>query len=283
MIRLSNRNDISGIIRVWNEAFGDEENDIRFFLDNCYIPENTVVCELDGVIASVLFLLNGEMHIHGADYPSYYLYAACTLKAYRGRGVMASLLDFAKKTASERCKYFIALKPAEDSLYGYYSKFGYRTSFSKKVFLINNVKTFSNDYNNKFSDNKNYSQVRDNLYSDFDYFKWDETSVSFAIKHHKYYGGHIIERRNGYALYSADGNKTRVKEIAFPIDFLLNSLGFAAENSDSDIIYVETPYYYEIDSFKPEVINSGMLLPLSAEAERIIYNINNAYLGLTLD
>ena len=45
MIRLSQSKDIPDIIALWSEAFGDSEEDIRFFLDRKYIPENTVVIE----------------------------------------------------------------------------------------------------------------------------------------------------------------------------------------------------------------------------------------------
>ncbi len=70
IIRLSHKNDISGIISLWSESFGDSEEEIMFFIKNKYIPENTLVAELNGEIASVLFLLDGKMCIKGVDYPS---------------------------------------------------------------------------------------------------------------------------------------------------------------------------------------------------------------------
>ena len=57
MVRLSTNNDINGIISVWKEAFGDSESDIRFFLDEHFKPDNTVISECEGEVASVLFLL----------------------------------------------------------------------------------------------------------------------------------------------------------------------------------------------------------------------------------
>ena len=70
MIRLADKSDIKGIISLWNEAFGDSEEDIMFFLNNRFVPENTLVYESDGVIASVLFLLEGDMRIKGRDFSS---------------------------------------------------------------------------------------------------------------------------------------------------------------------------------------------------------------------
>ncbi len=283
MIRLSTPNDLNGIINVWHNSFGDNENDIRFFLDYHYKPDNTVVCELNGIIVSVLFLLEGDMHIKGSDYPSYYLYAACTLREYRGREIMASLLSYTKKISAERNKFYIVLKPAEESLYGFYSKFGYKAVFTKRIseITINHLKS-----NNFKADNNCvnlYSRLRDNVYSDIDYFKWNENAVSFAVKHHKYYGGDVVERRNGYALYSKIDGFIYVKEITFTQENAFDILRFIAEKANVGSLYIETPYNLKINCAKTKVINSGMLLPLCVDAQNKINDIENVYLALTLD
>ena len=151
MVRLSTPNDLNGIVSVWKEAFGDSEKDIRFFLDNHYKADNAVVYDSNGEVASVLFLIDGFMHIKGKDYPSYYLYAACTMKKYRGRGIMSEMLEFTKNIAFNRQKIFVALKPAEDSLYNYYSRFGYQPVFSKKkaVFELTDITDNTSIINNE--------------------------------------------------------------------------------------------------------------------------------------
>ena len=55
MIRFSNEKDIPQIASLWSEAFGDGEKEIRFFLDEWYKPQNTLVCELNGEFVSMLF------------------------------------------------------------------------------------------------------------------------------------------------------------------------------------------------------------------------------------
>ena len=119
MIRLSAENDREGLVFLWKEAFGDSEEAIGLFLDNRYIPENTVVSENDGKITSMLFLLDGKLSVKGKLFNSYYLYAAATLKEFRGRGIMKEMLDFSKNLSYEREKDFICLKPAEKGLYDY--------------------------------------------------------------------------------------------------------------------------------------------------------------------
>ena len=284
MLRLSTKEDIEDIISVWEESFGDTKKDIRFFLDAHYIPENTLVYECDGNVVSVLFLLDGAMHINGTDYSSYYLYAACTLKKYRGRGIMNQLLGFAQKVTHERNKFFIALKPGEDSLYGYYSKFGYKALFTKKVSKITSEKfsdNFSTSVNNQ---DKDLTDLRNNAFNNINYFKWDKNAVDFACEHHKYYGGEIFSSHKGYSLYTKNDMAIDVKETTFTtVPEIIDSVNQSHDNLLTKKIVIESPFNFEYDSSSCEIINSGMLLPVNEEAVNLIKTINNAYLALTLD
>lgn len=267
MIRLSTHNDLQGIVAVWKEAFGDSEKDIRFFLDAQYKPENTVVYDSGGEIASVLFLIDGDMRIKGIDYPSYYLYAACTLRKFRGRGIMSEMLEFSKKLAFKRNKYFIALKPGEDSLYNYYSKFGYKPVFTKKKAVFDIIEPI--EYNSNIID--------------YDRFRWSDKSIEFAVEHHKYYGGNVILKDNYYLLFNISDNVLFVKENTFPVsEFICLIIDKASENN-ADKISAELPSGFGIECSNSEIIKSGMLLPVSSEAEKIITTVENAYLSLTLD
>lgn len=283
MVRLSNRNDINGIIGLWEEAFGDSEKDIMFFLNAHYKPYNTVVYEYDGVIASVLFFFEGDMHIKGIDYPSYYLYAACTLKKYRGRGIMAEMLVFAKSLASERNKFFITLKPAEDSLYSFYSKFGYLSVFKKKIIKLSTTNQCQKCNDTIINSIECHSQIRDKNFLQTDYFKWDNYSLDFAFKHHEYYGGLSITDRKGYMLYNIEKEYLFVKENTFSPDYFLFYVNSIAIKNGVNCIIAELPCNFEIECNKTEIINSGMLLPLCDKAEEIINSVDNAYLALTLD
>lgn len=267
MVRLSTYEDINGIIAVWREAFGDSEKDIRFFLDSHYKPENTVVSVHNGELASVLFLIDGDMHIGGGDYPSYYLYAACTLKKFRGRGMMTELLDFSKQIAYERGKYFIALKPAEKSLFDFYSKFGYQSVFSKKI----------------ISFNRKDLKIKESVNNSYSYFKWDNYSVKFAIEHHKYYGGFAIRDSDGFLLYTVNDGGLFIKENSFPTEKFFCIINELSIKHGTDNFRAELPAFSPLECDKDEIVKSGMLLPVSSDAEYLIDTVYNAYLSLTLD
>ena len=286
MIRFSDNNDIKKIVTLWHEAFGDGEDEIMFFIANKFRPENTLVYEFDGEIASMLFLLEGKMSINGINYDSYYLYAACTLKKYRGRGYMGELLRFAERISAERNIAYICLLPGESSLYGFYEKFGYKTAFAKKALKITrediNIKTDSAELK---TDNNSieFEQLRENALNKADHFIWDNQSINYAIKQNEMYGGKAIISRNGYLLYSVENRKIIVKEYAFPSNRLesISTLLFNIKNADEIIYHLPMSFQPFIGIY--EAFPCGMLLPINSEAEIAASELKNAYLGLTLD
>ncbi len=273
MIRFYNENDIDGVIRLWKEAFGDNENEIRFFLDGCRKPLNALVFEINAEIASMLFLLEGDMHFEAKDYPSYYLYAACTLKKYRGRGLMAELLNFAKETANKKGKYFICLKPAEKSLFDFYEKNGYKTVFTVRVATYDAKNTVFKDVCNKETSPET---LRNTAYDGHNYFKWDRQSVEFAILHNKFFGGNAFVDCKGYSLYAFTDTKVTVKETTFTaFEDVLNSIPY--NKKTTEIIF---PPWVDTEG---EIRPWAMIIAANDEGKKIVNMIGNAYLGLTLD
>lgn len=284
MIRLADHKDISGIISLWHECFGDSEKEISFFLKEKFVAENTVVFEENGNIVSMLFLLEGEMHINDSDYPAYYLYAACTSKKCRGRGLMAKLLSFTQSIAKERKFAFICLMPAEKSLFDFYSKHGYTTFFERKKLKL--TKSDVNDYSSNIVfepgfDNFDLQSLRDKSLNTVNYFKWNNKSINFAFEHTKlYFGWHFISCK-GYALCSINDSGVYVKEYTFPQSDLLSFAKYLFKNLEIDNIIFNLPAEFQSHVGEFEIEPSGMILPLSDEYKLLIKN--KAYLGLTLD
>lgn len=282
IIRLSEKKDIYGIVSLWHEAFGDDENDIMFFMDKRYIPENTLVAEENGEIASMLFLFDGKMSVKGIDYPSYYLYAACTLYKYRGKGLMAKLLDYAKNIAESRGYDYICLMPGEKSLFNYYEKHGYKTVFSKKVLTLNTDCSKNNDLNIN-NDNDNYEKIRNKTFEKFDYFKWDNQSVKFASEFNEYYSGYEFKTCEGYCLYSTNDGVLSVKEFAFTPNKLCSVINRLAFNHKCNKAIINLPADYETDCGEYIIQPCAMLLCVNKHSFNAVKYLSNAYLGLTLD
>lgn len=117
------------IVALWQQAFGDSREDILYFADNC---KNKICLGYfdKGRLVSFLYLVdcvcNGKK--------SKYIYAACTLEAYRKRGCMSKLLDYCRREIGCFC-----LIPADEDLVDYYYKRGLtgRTEINNIVFEEN--------------------------------------------------------------------------------------------------------------------------------------------------
>ena len=147
MIRKALLTDVPALVSNWQMCFGDEPSQIKpFFESKAFSPADTLVYEENGEVVSQLFLMEGVLRKGCLVYPAFYLYAACTLEEYRGRGIMSALVKEAIAHARERGKEFIFLLPGEKELYDYYSKLGFEPCCACEEKVINKGEAFSPDY-----------------------------------------------------------------------------------------------------------------------------------------
>ncbi len=147
MIRKALITDVPALVSNWHLCFGDEPSQIKpFFESEAFSLEDTLVYEENGAAVSQLFLIEGVLRKGCLVYPAFYLYAACTLEEYRGRGIMASLIEEAAAHARERGKEFIFLLPGEKKLYDYYSKFGFEPCCACEERVIEKGEVLTDDF-----------------------------------------------------------------------------------------------------------------------------------------
>lgn len=267
---------------LWQEAFGDDESFINAFFKSFYTPQNVPVFVIDGEIAAMLFLLGGEMSIGGKRYPAYYLYAASTKKSHRGKGLMTELLDFSARTAADRGQAFICLKPGEKELFDFYEKRSYLPVFGRRVFTVHRselVKPSDIAHNNSAFD---LFELREAAFGSCDRFIWDKNFVNKAVKLSVCGGDRLFQNRKGYSLYSINDRVCIVKEFAFSCDFTAEFASYIFTNTDCESINFSLPCSAPC-AFDAAYECSGEALPLTIEAADAIINVDNAYLGLTLD
>ncbi|MBQ0058844.1 MAG: GNAT family N-acetyltransferase [Lachnospiraceae bacterium] len=149
IIRKATAEDIPHLIELWQQAFGDAVEDIELFFKTAFKCEWTWVAAAislkgqmtsatnlqtkssaklseetpEGVAKPVSALYMLPCQIDGKQ--GYYLYALATDLAYRGRGLMASLIGKAFEQAKTEEKSFVWLQPAEESLFSYYERNGF--------------------------------------------------------------------------------------------------------------------------------------------------------------
>lgn len=107
--------DLRVITALWQEAFGDTEEEIAFFVNHARHAE-CVALASGNETAAMLFLVS--CHLDGRK--GKYIYAACTAKKHRGKGVMSALLS-----ACMRSEPLLCLIPGDDGLVKYYFDRGF--------------------------------------------------------------------------------------------------------------------------------------------------------------
>ena len=126
------RRDLPALTRLWQTCFGDTEAEVRAFWQALFDCTPVYLRRApDGSPAAMLCALPAELVGDDGDaVPAAYLYAVCTAPALRGRGHCRLLLQEAEQDLAEQDVRAAVLVPAEESLFGFYARFGYRTVFT---------------------------------------------------------------------------------------------------------------------------------------------------------
>ena len=112
------------LVGLWKEAFGDSTEAIEGFFCTAYSPSRCrYLMDDDGRIVACLYWMDARYR--GQRFA--YLYAVAVRKDCRGKGYGKLLLDDTHAHLAFRGYDGVMLYPGEESLRGYYEKFGYRT------------------------------------------------------------------------------------------------------------------------------------------------------------
>ena len=132
IIRRFSEADYSGLQNLWHTVFGDDEKFISHFINDIIKPSRGFLAEDAGVIAAAAYIIDG-ITVLGRAYP--YIYAVATLPKYRSRGLgKAVSIACAEQIESEGG--VPSLHPAEKTLFSWYGKIGFKTSFTIRESMI---------------------------------------------------------------------------------------------------------------------------------------------------
>jgi predicted acetyltransferase len=156
----------------------------------------------DGRIVSMLYLFDGRIYTEDDVLQAKYIYAAATHPDYRGRGFMSRLLEQVICEAEEQGEVLI-LKPATESLFGYYGRSGFKTVFYNiegKAFAELEHKTLPQ-----------YLEKREELLKDIPHF-------SFSTLYEDIFANHVLKVGDKGCIALSDDN-TVTEEIHLNSEF----------------------------------------------------------------
>lgn len=175
MIKFATDADKNRIIELWTEIFGDSVESVERFLK--FFPcECALGYYVDGKLVSFMFLPQLTIECNGGVNKANYIYALCTAREFRSKGYANALIRYSEKYSAENAIPYTLIRPSSDSLFGYYSAFGfereyYRTKKNLTIdadLLYNSSDNQSVAYAQWGSDGADYAgcvKVQDNVYS----------------------------------------------------------------------------------------------------------------------
>lgn len=193
---------ISTLTDLWQEVFSDSREYIELIFDNSYDKSILCFAAIEGERAvSAFYLLEAQLRLDGKLFNGLYLYAAATLPSHRSKGLMSELIVEALAYCKKEGLDFISLVPSQESLYGYYSRFGFRSMMYK----YNLEKTGSDRVKGKLIP----VSAEEYFLSRYDYFEnmftYSTNSSGYAVSSLRFYGFDFYKDIKGdYYLYNTE-------------------------------------------------------------------------------
>lgn len=141
MIEFANNKTMPLVRQMWKACFGDTKEYMDLYFSRVYKHQNTLIYFENGVAVASLQMHPYNIRFYNENVPFYYLVGLCTLPEYRNMGYMRHLIEASHCVMQERGIPLSILVPAEDWLFGYYTKFGYEQVFEKSDTPIPSLKS----------------------------------------------------------------------------------------------------------------------------------------------
>lgn len=241
------------IAQIWKTCFGDEEEYIRFYLDNRMTEDNMLVVYEDGRAVSMASFLPVHYLCEDEYVPARYVYAIATLPEYRGKGLAKHILQF----AHEHYMQPLILAPAEESLMRYYETLGFKRAFpDTRESMTEDLRALAlqadepAEFEMKPISAKEYVKLRDEKCVREGYVSWDETAVSYVMELCERYGGQAVmvcrqesESEEGDILmYQKEKDILVIVETSLDEEMLQDILPYLMDNTcTSRAVYGQMP------------------------------------------
>ena len=269
MVIKGDKKFIGELSRLWKVVFSDNDKFINLFFDKQYNRCETFCYEEDGKVVSAFYLLPCNISFGGQIFCGRYLYAAATYPEYRGKKLMSKLINEAQSYCEKQGVDFISLLPAEESLYGYYERFGFKEAMYRFESVIKSDCTQSIVLS-KINNGEELLEYRNNYCKDRLIFGAQE--LEFIIEAMKFYGSQFLKYEDCYAVINKEDNEI-YEFIGEDISKINNFIGYL-----NDEVRISSPYDLNLYG-ESEKKKFGMIYPIND----ILNDCADIYMNLGLD
>lgn len=174
-------NESSELKNLWLTCFDEDKRAVDLFFKKAIKFTDVYCAKWNDKIVSALYCINANLNGEKA----HYIFGVATLPEFRCRGIMSDLMEYALNDAIENGYSFSVLFPANDSLYEFYEKFGYKALCTAKsrIFTRNELEKL-----------ENFKSCKRNILLQSNDF------IEFASEYYEIYGIKTVREKNCFAL-----------------------------------------------------------------------------------
>lgn len=275
MIRNPSDADLPQLQALWQEAFGDSEEDTAHYFKHRHQHENMLVFLSGNEVAAMLSLLPVKLVTPEKTEKARYIFAVATKKNHRGQGISTKLLEAAHQSIKSEGGVAGILVPAESSLFAFYEKRGYQTTF-----YIDEAKRNAKDLPSPHQEDsievcgaEDYLTLRDSLCkSNALFVRWGIEALTYIKSSFERAGGAMfrmsVNGKPALAVCAPSGNEVQVTELLCDKGFLDRCLALIHSQMKADSYLVRTPQGRQNKGFaRPFGMIHWLKEPLESEGE----------------
>ena len=135
ILRRATAADKSAVMDLWQTCFHDDPRFLELFFSRKFSPDRCCVVVRGEKLCAALQHLPYTLSLWGGEEALSYWAGLSTYPEERGRGFMGALMTHAFTLLRRRGFSLVSLIPAEASLYDYYGRFGFETTFYCRKYL----------------------------------------------------------------------------------------------------------------------------------------------------
>lgn len=199
---------------LWQTGFPeDSEEDARAFWETVGKDARCLFLHEGERPVSMAFLIPATLWDGERDWPIWYVYAAVTHPDVRGRGYFARLLDEAADLAAREGVAGLFLRPAEESLFGYYARCGFTACFETTPFEWQAKELYTKiDWKPITAD---YATLRKDWLTRMGvpFVKWTDAVADLSVQMAAESGGGALLCDRGLVLYHREDEDILVQEL----------------------------------------------------------------------
>ena len=195
--------------KLWLDCFEEKSEAVDLFFNRCLDFTSIYTASVESKPVAMLYLVHSTLNGKKA----HYLCSAATSSEYRNLGIMGRLIEYAMSDSHKNGDAYSLLFPANEKLYGYYKRFGYKPlcTARKSVFTREEMNQFAENNKSNLTNVNSYDyEELQRLCLKDNFLLQNNNFISFASAYYSLYDCKTVKSDNCFALVEEENGTAEV-------------------------------------------------------------------------